>query len=980
MRYLWTLPKPHQLKQLQKIYKQIDASNQKALKDVRSFPADSCFSAKQNLMKSEQYSYEKGIAASYLILGASYTWLADYEKALVNCYKAIDLLREQEEYEQEVEAIYYIALIFYLLKDNTRVLEYAHKSLDLSQDISYRLGEANALNILGTAYYTMGENEDALEKFNEAIHIAKTTDDYLLKGRIFESLGRVYINLNVYDKAVGYMQLAHEASGNKGVKEADAYSLKSLGDAYCKLKEYPKALVYYKQSFDIYNDLKFYDGMGALKISIAEIYFRSKDLNKSMKSYSSALKIGNKSQSYESIYKANFGLAELYRKQDNVEKHLEHFKAFHIAEKEYLLETKELQIRAIELKNLLDQIKKNKAILEDHFKDVKLLNTIIQTIASVRNLDSIFNLIHKSILQLTNADGIFIGFCNYEKRVIEIQKSFDKGKEVEVSNFRLDKENLPAFVVNNNIAVMLNDYENEILDYIDTKEPIIGSQPNSLIQIPLVLKQKVIGLLSIKNNNKNAFSKRNFIMLKTFVSYLSLSIENARLFETYENNIKGSALTIEKVHDNSELLNEIGKELVSNLSFENIFKSLYGNVNKLMDATVFGVRLVDETTGKLNYHFEFEKGQRLGKLTLPMTNDNNYSVWCIKNNKEIFINDNLKEYKKYVDEILVVDGEITHSLIFVPLVCNNNVVGVITVQSFNKNAYTPYDLTIVKTLAHYTQLAFANARSYEVLERKVKERTVELDEQNRHITDSIIYAKRIQKAVLPSVQNVAELFPNSFVYLSPKDIVSGDFFWVKEVGDKLIFAVADCTGHGVPGALLSIIGVNCLNQVVNEYEVIDTSEMLIKLNELVLIALQNNENQDVVKDGMDISLCVLDKTTLKLQYSGALNPLYVISDNVLDKWRADRNSIGSMIPNLNYNNHQIQLKKGDVIYLFSDGYADQFGGAKHKKFRYKQFEELLLDIHIKPMEQQKDILKRKIEDWKGELEQTDDICVMGIRI
>jgi len=972
--------KPHHLKQLQKIYSQIDSSNQKAFHNVRSFPSDSCYTAKKNLMKSEQYSYEKGLASSYLVLGAAYTWLVDYEKALVNCYKAIDLLRDQEEYEQEVEAIYYIALIFYLLKDTTRLLEYAHKSLALSQEISYQLGEANALNIIGTAYYTMGQNEEALDKFMDAIRIAKTTDDHLLIGRIYESLGRVHINIGAYEKAVEYMQLSYEISGNKGVKEADAYSLKSLGGAFYKLKEYEKALDVYEQSFEIYSDLKFYDEMGALKISIAEIFLHNEDSANSVESYLSALKIGNKSQSYEVIYKANLGLSELYQKLNDSEKHIKYYKAFHVAEKEYLLESKELQIRAIELKNLLDQIKKNKAILDDHFKDVDLLNKIIQDITSVRDLDSIFNLVHKSILKLTNADGMFVGLCNSEKGVIEVPKCFENGKPIELQDFILSEDNLPSFVVKNNKAVMLNDYDNDILDYIDTKEPILGSFPKSLIQIPLTLNKKVIGLLSIKNNLKNAFSKRNLIMLKTFVSYLSLSLENARLFETYENDIKGSELTLEKVHDNSELLNEIGKELVSNLSFEKIFKSLYENVNKLMDATVFGVRLVDEITGKLNYHFEYERGVRLKKQTLPMTNNNNYSVWCIKNKKEIFLNDNLNGYKEYVEEILVVDGEITHSLIFVPLVCDGNVAGVITVQSFDRDAYTPYDLTIVRTLGHYTQLAFANARSFELLERKVKERTVELDEQNRHITDSIVYAKRIQKAILPNVQNVKELLPDSFVYFSAKDIVSGDFFWVKEVEDKLIFAVADCTGHGVPGALLSIIGVNCLNQVVNEFHITDTSGMLLKLNELVLKTLQNHENIDLVKDGMDISLCVLDTKTRKLQYSGALNPLYVIANNELKKWKADRNSIGSMNPDLHFDSHEIQLNKGDVVYLFSDGYADQFGGVNHKKFRYKQFGDLLLEIHNESMNTQSTILKQKIENWKGDIEQTDDICVMGVRI
>jgi serine phosphatase RsbU (regulator of sigma subunit) len=315
------------------------------------------------------------------------------------------------------------------------------------------------------------------------------------------------------------------------------------------------------------------------------------------------------------------------------------------------------------------------------------------------------------------------------------------------------------------------------------------------------------------------------------------------------------------------------------------------------------------------------------------------------------------------------------------------VIGVITVQSYKTNAYSEYHLNILRSLATTIATALDNAMLYENLEEKVRERTQELsqqkeiiEEKNKHITDSIRYAKRIQDATLPSIGLVRSMLPDSFVLFKPKDIVSGDFYWVETVDDTVLFAVVDCTGHGVPGAFLSLIGHNSLNQIVNELQIIKPADILFELDKIVYNTLQNNLEETNIKDGMDMSICSLNLNTRELEFAGAYNPLYLLRNNELTEVKGDKIAIGSGQMNQKYTNTELQLEEGDRIYLFSDGYADQFGGPKGKKFKYSQFKELLVQIHQKPMEQQHKLLNHSIDAWQGDLEQIDDVCIIGVQV
>jgi len=227
------------------------------------------------------------------------------------------------------------------------------------------------------------------------------------------------------------------------------------------------------------------------------------------------------------------------------------------------------------------------------------------------------------------------------------------------------------------------------------------------------------------------------------------------------------------------------------------------------------------------------------------------------------------------------------------------------------------------------------------------------------------------------------LLPESFVLYKPKDIVSGDFYWATQWGNKILFAAVDCTGHGVPGAFMSIVGQNLLNQAINEHGLTKPNLILNSLNKGISRTLNQNNAIAEIKDGMDIALCCWDIKEMTLEFAGAYNPLWILRNNEIIIFEGDKFPVWSFVDNRpqNFKNNEIPLQKGDIIYIFTDGYADQFGGPNGKKFKQKQVKKLLLEIQHLPLLLQREMLDKRIEEWKGGIEeQIDDILFMGIKI
>lgn len=764
----------------------IDASNQEAWLIVRTDPAKALSIAEKCLEESLQLEHKRGIAWSYGNIGSAHTWLGNYELALENSFKGLELLREVGDQKHEVQILYTIFIIFHLLGDNEKQTHYAQESLNLARSIGDRSGEANALNGLGTAHYTSGKYDEAIRVLSEGAVIAEEVGEKNVLGKIYDGIGQASFYLENYPQALEYKYKSLAIVNELGVKQVQSFVHDGLGQIYAKQNDFPKAFEHFQESIKLRTEMGFRKGIADTSLHMAETFAQAGDNLSALKYFKDSLKIAEELKSSELLYKSHQGLSELYEKMGNIQLFVEHFKAYHNAKQIHSSEVETKKIKAFELSGKLEQIQKEKELLEakneelqTYFEDVKTLSKIGNELTSTLDLEGIITIVYERINTLMHTSGVFVALCNNDRNKLEVKLAIQDGKRDNYFEYDLDDgKRLPVLVATKGVEVHINDYDTEISKYLTQKEVVFQNTRPSVVIIPLLAKEKVIGVLYVESNKKSAYSQHHFNLLKSFASYIAIAIENARLYETMEEIVRERTTALEQSYKNTETLNRIGQELISTLNFENVFEKLYRNVNELMDATIFGVRLLNSEKNTVEYLYEYERGERLEPLTVSMDNNDNYSVWCIKNNKEILIHDNEVDYKNYVSKVMVVGGDFPYSLIFYPLRKGDRVLGAISVQSFSKNAYSDYDVNIVKTLAHYTVIALENAQNYETMESEVRLRTAELVQQKEEVQKSYENTKLL-----------SEIGKGIATELSIPDIISKVYHNVNNLMDATIFGI-----------------------------------------------------------------------------------------------------------------------------------------------------------------------------------------------
>lgn len=469
---------------------------------------------------------------------------------------------------------------------------------------------------------------------------------------------------------------------------------------------------------------------------------------------------------------------------------------------------------------------------------------------------------------------------------------------------------------------------------------------------------------------------------------------------------------LETAYQNIKLLGDIGKNIVSNFSAEEITETVYENINNLMDTDVFGIALFNEHNNCLEFRDAKENKQTLPFFSYSLEDKRRLAVHCFLNRREIVISNYLEEYVKYGASVPKVKaGNETKSIIYIPLSFNDKKIGVVTTQSFKTKAYTEYHLYMFRNIAVYASIALAHASTYKEIENK----NLAIERQNRDMQESIQYAQRIQEAILPTKTEIKTELENSFIFFKPRDLVSGDFYWFANIlpqkrrfiqgrsseeklvlntksmvlKDKMvsstiknILAVVDCTGHGVPGAFMSMIGSDMLNNIVIEKGITEPSQILQELHMGVRSLLKQKDNMN--RDGMDVAIVSIDKKNKFIEFAGANRPLLYIQEGKVSTIKGEMLPIGGFQREIerNYRKHTIHLDKPTTFYLFSDGYQDQFGGLgnKKRKFMNKRFRNMLLDIQDKSMEAQKEFIATAFENWKGQYFQLDDVLVVGFKL
>jgi serine phosphatase RsbU (regulator of sigma subunit)/type II secretory pathway component PulM len=481
-----------------------------------------------------------------------------------------------------------------------------------------------------------------------------------------------------------------------------------------------------------------------------------------------------------------------------------------------------------------------------------------------------------------------------------------------------------------------------------------------------------------------------FVMLITAIGFFLF----ARRIRRQKNKISKQRDEIEQqkneihhAYENIKTISNIGQEITALLDINMLVQVLHKHVSSLMDASVFGVGIPNEKNGKIEFKNFVDNNTIIAYHAENLADANKFSVWCHTNIKPVIINDLAVDYKKYIAPTnFVVDETTPKSLIYLPLQYENQNLGVLTVQSRKYNAYEEIEIQILQALASYVAVALANSNSYKV----IKDTNDILEVKNRNITDSIRYAQTIQQTILPSERELQAALNDYFVLYLPKDIVSGDFYWLANLGGEDIFdsnkiftAVVDCTGHGVPGAFMSMVGSNILNEIVKIRREYQPAKILSLLDMAIIEALKQDDK--VNNDGMDICLCLIEthETSTKITFAGTRRPLYYIKDGVFDELRGDRVSIGGIHQkqgkNKEFTDKELVLQNGDMIFLTTDGIADQ-NNIDKQKFSTQRLKDGLTGNAKQPVRQQKSLLQQDLQNFMKGVEQRDDITVMGIKM
>jgi PAS domain S-box-containing protein len=625
-------------------------------------------------------------------------------------------------------------------------------------------------------------------------------------------------------------------------------------------------------------------------------------------------------------------------------------------------------------------------------ENASLLSDLGLDISSEMDLSNIVGKVYERFNEIMEVDAFGIGLVDEESQELRFPLFVENNKRFEDYVIPLsDRNKLATICYHNHDELIIRDSEVELSKYIDNIGPLIGEITKSIVYLPLISDNKVVGVITVQSFNKYAYDSYSLSLIKNLTVFISVALKKALVYQGMEKiiekrtaQLKRQKNELEEMYRRTRQISEIGYKLTSSLDFEEIFLTLYENIKSLMSAHMFGIRIVDIEQDTIEYKFEIEGGERQTPVSVSLDDWDNYSVWSVRNQQEILIGDNLKEFDKYVNEIKVPLGEMPNSLIFCPLMDGKDVIGVITVQSHDFHAYDEKHLEIIKSLGSYAASAITKATLYDTLEHKVIDRTKELQEINKNLVDSISYAKRIHDNIRPGRDQVKALFEDSFVIFQPKDIISGDFYLIDELtsnnGDKMkAIIVGDCTGHGVPGGILSVLCSNLVRQTFRNRDVNTPAEALTVVSEELTRQLATNDELRL-RDGMDVAFCVIDQNNRKLYFSGANNSCFILRGEEVIRLRGDRQHVGYTENFQPFTNRIVDIEPGDKLYITTDGYIDQFGGENFKKLMLRSFIKMIVDHRNLSFEEQAKALTDNFNEWKGAGEQTDDVCLFGAQI
>ncbi len=818
------------------------------------------------------------------------------------------------------------------------------------------------------------QNQAVIDSLKQVI---TTTPNDTNKVKLLLQLGYQYENI-IPDTALFYYQKALDISKNIKTKKFIAKCLTYIGIVYENQGSYDKAIEYYLKSLNIFKELGNKKGIANCYINIGNIHSMQGSYNKAMKYYLKALKVKKELGDKQGMSNCYNNIGNVYENQSSYDKAIKYY-----------------------LKSLK---------IDEELGDKQGMSKCYNNIGNVNyyqgSYDKAIEYFLKSLKiveKLGNKKGMSDCYSNIGC-VHDEQGSYDKAIEYFLKSFKIDEELGNKHGMSkcyNNIGIVYKEQgSNDKVHPV--KRDSLFNRANEYYLKSLKIREELGDKNGIANcynnigivcNEQGSYNKAIEYYLKALKIKEELGDKNG--IAAIYNNIADLNITLadsSALNDNqrNNYLNkavEYGKKAIE-LSKEieamqrenfaaNMLMKAYkklGNNKKAMEYAEIYITTKDSMFNKektkalteMQVKYEAEKKQlQIEKMEKQkLLDQKTIEVQQAQNRKQLII-----IFSSIAGFIIV----LVFSIIILRMFRQKRRANILLAQQNEEIKQQKEEISAQRDLA-------ANQRDLII-------------EQKKELTDSIHYAYRIQSAAIPSDEYISSILSDYFILYKPRDIVSGDFYWLGKYGNKIVILAADCTGHGVPGAFMSMLGVAFLNEIVNKENITSPADILNKLREDIIKALKQKGKEGESKDGMDVAAITIDTETNKLEYSGANNPLYIVkskkvkveSEKIdefegLTEIKANKQPVAIYIKMEPFINHEINLQKNDIIYIFSDGYADQFGGPKGKKFKYKPFKRLLLENINKPMKKQKEILNKTFEEWKGELEQIDDVLVLGIKI
>lgn len=874
-------------------------------------------------------------------------------------------------------------------------LIYAKKAKELSLKIDYKLGNANASILIGNAETNFGKLDEGLRNFTEALQLCEellsSTNDKLeqqkildLKAKCYSNFGFIHIRQSNYPEASKDYNAALKIREELGDKKNIAACYDNIGNIFANQGQFDDASKNYSLSLKLSEEINNQEGIGNSYNSIGNIFNYKGDLINALEYYNKSLKIRLSLSNKKLIADCYNNIGGVYFKQGAYPEALKHF-FLTLKFREELKDKNGLASCYGNIGLIYSYQGNLKEALENMETSLKLCEETgykYGIASSYSNIGTIYyrqgnydealkN--HFNSLKIKESigdkQGITLAYNNigiaYQKsgKYDDALKNYLKG--LSNSEAMNDKINTSSLLTNIGTVYTQSKNFKKAYDYINKGLNIAKEVGN---KDGLQVSYNAMAVLdSSKGDFKNAL-----INYQYYVLYRDSMFNEENTKKTVQSQLQ---YKYEKEQDsikseNSKRELNLQKELeLKQLHFEYERKQAQAKSEKEKQKLIF-----EESLKRKSIEFEFDKKQAQLKYEDEINRKKlefNYQQRQAKIEQEQKQREIMAKSEQEKKDALA-KKEIEKQR----FVRNSFVVGFILVMFIA--------IGIFRNLQQ-------NRRAKEIITKQ----KIEVEEKNREILDSIEYAKRLQNAILPANKLVKEYLVDSFIFYKPKDIVAGDFYWFYPTKNEknqtiILFAAADCTGHGVPGAMVSVVCANALNKAVKELNLLEPSKILDTVNRFVEETFIKKDEDEVVQDGMDISLCALNLDTLQLQWSGANNPLILISNTEtithgaeepqLIELKPDKQPIGLYSDRKPFTNHTLQLQKGNVLYLFSDGFADQFGGSDGKKLMKKNLKNHLLNISIMPIEKQLTALENYFNSWKGVHPQVDDVCVIGVRI